>query len=83
MSGIIAWLTGFLDGSVGKYTFRSTTFRSDTFASGCWAGVREITPTGILVYVLADTRPMWRVIDIRPSYVLSDGRLDYRVRAEP
>ena len=41
MSGVIAWLTGFLDGSVGKYTFRATTFRSDTFASGCWTGVTQ------------------------------------------
>ena len=37
--GIIGWLVGFLDGSTGKYTFRSTTFRSDTFASGHWCGL--------------------------------------------
>ena len=52
MSGVIAWLTGFLDGSTGKYTFRSTTFRSDTFASGCWTGVRDVTTPQVGPYIL-------------------------------
>ena len=83
MSGVIAWLVGYLDGNTGKWICRGTIYRAYMYQAGMCAGVRDVTPTGILVYVLADTRPMWRVIDIRPSYVLSDGRLDYRVRAEP
>ena len=36
MSGIIAWLAGFLDGTNGKYHFRQTHYRPSHFASGHW-----------------------------------------------
>lgn len=82
MSGVIAWLIGFLDGTIGKYTFRATTFRSDAFASACWTGIREVLPTGVLAYTMPDGRLMYRTQDTRLMYVLPDGRLEYRVRAE-
>ena len=46
MSGIIAWLSGFLDGNVGKYTYRATAYRSYTFMSTTWAGAGTEPTTG-------------------------------------
>lgn len=36
MSGVLAWLVGFLDGTTGKYHFRQTHHRPSHFASGHW-----------------------------------------------
>jgi len=80
MSGVIAWLTGFLDGSTGKYTFRSTTFRSDTFASGCWTGVgtylvrqrdrrypRAVRGHGVRSAITGDARRTGRAVSVGDS----------------
>jgi len=39
MSGILSWLAGFFDGSMGKYHCRQTHYRPSHFGSAHWTGL--------------------------------------------
>ena len=74
MSGIIAWLTGFLDGNTGKYTYRPTTFRAYTWQTGALAGLGEgggYVGDGV-DFALTDDRPHFMIRDDRPHFTLGE-----------
>ena len=81
MSGIIAWLTGFLDGNTGKYMCRATMYRPYMCQAGMCAGLGEgsgYVGDGV-DFTLADDRPHFAMEGRRLHFAMPDDRPHFEV----